>query len=134
MVWRLFCEGLLFTLAAWALQYDSRLGITFAAIACGMQNGMASCHLRLTLRTTHVTGIITDLGMLLGLWLRHRRIEGWKIATLLVLLAGFVGGCAGGVWAYQATGLASLWGLATFVFLAGLTHLIWRLWWLHQGL
>src|SRR5690606_7764290 len=72
--------------------------VSVAAMACGLQNAMASSYRGLTLRTTHVTGIVTDLGVLLGNRIRGREIRSWKIALLLsVLLSFFTGGLAGAV-------------------------------------
>jgi len=36
------------------------------AIAMGMQNGMTSKHAHAVIRTTHMTGVATDIGLLLG--------------------------------------------------------------------
>lgn len=66
------------------------------AFACGLQNAMASTYLGLIIRTTHMTGIVTDLGVLIGHALRHRKVKLWKIGFLLSILIGFfVGGLAG---------------------------------------
>lgn len=72
--------------------------VPLAAMACGLQNAMASSYRGLTLRTTHVTGIVTDLGALLGNRMRGRQISNWKFGLLFsVLLAFFLGGLAGAV-------------------------------------
>lgn len=63
-----------------------------AATACGLQNAMSSSYCGLMIRTTHVSGIVTDLGVMLGHWLRHRRIVAWKLRFLLALLFSFGGG------------------------------------------
>lgn len=60
-----------------------------AAWACGMQNALATRYRGLVLRTTHITGLLTDLGQLLGMRLRGHPIEGWKITTPLMLAAAF---------------------------------------------
>jgi len=38
----------------------------FLAMAMGMQNGMTSKHAHAVIRTTHMTGVATDIGLLLG--------------------------------------------------------------------
>jgi len=40
--------------------------IYFAAAACGLQNGMCTMHFGAVVRTTHVTGLATDLGTAAG--------------------------------------------------------------------
>ncbi|MCC5021729.1 MAG: DUF1275 domain-containing protein [Candidatus Synoicihabitans palmerolidicus] len=45
---------------------------TPSRLACGLQNALASRYLGMVLRTTHVTGILPDLGIALGMRLRLR--------------------------------------------------------------
>jgi uncharacterized membrane protein YoaK (UPF0700 family) len=66
-----------------------------AAAALGLQNGLTSSFREMSVRTTHFTGTITDLGLIVG---RSRKcgIDGWKTATLaLTLLLFLMGGGAG---------------------------------------
>ncbi len=67
----------------------------FAASALGLQNGLTSSFREMAVRTTHFTGTITDLGLMIG---RSRKsgIDRWKAATLaLTLLLFLTGGAAG---------------------------------------
>lgn len=57
--------GALF-LACISLNHEMILGEAFAAFACGLQNAMASSYSGAVLRTTHMTGIVTDIGIILG--------------------------------------------------------------------
>jgi uncharacterized membrane protein YoaK (UPF0700 family) len=67
-----------------------------AAWACGMQNALATRYHGVILRTTHITGLLTDLGQLLGMRLRGHPIELWKITTPLLLSLAFASGAAMG--------------------------------------
>ena len=67
-----------------------------AAWACGMQNALATRYRGLVLRTTHITGLLTDLGQLIGMRLRGHPIEAWKITTPFVLAASFAAGATAG--------------------------------------
>jgi len=69
-----------------------------AAWACGMQNALATRYRGLVLRTTHITGLLTDLGQLLGMRLRGHPLEPWKITTPLLLAVAFASGAFGGAW------------------------------------
>ncbi|OBK16520.1 hypothetical protein A5636_03175 [Mycobacterium asiaticum] len=66
-----------------------------AASALGLQNGLTSSFRGMPVRTTHFTGTVTDLGLMLG---RSRResLDKWKAAiltsTLLLFLTGAVAG------------------------------------------
>jgi uncharacterized membrane protein YoaK (UPF0700 family) len=42
------------------------LPAVLCAMACGLQNGMCTMHFGAVVRTTHVTGLCTDLGLTLG--------------------------------------------------------------------
>lgn len=70
------------------------LGIGAAAFGCGMQNGLAARFRGIVLRTTHVTGLVTDFGTTLGMRLRGFGIPGWKIAVPALLTAAFFAGGA----------------------------------------
>jgi uncharacterized membrane protein YoaK (UPF0700 family) len=92
----LFIEGVALGAAGSCLYARLSAGVPLAAFACGAQNAMSSSYYGLALRTTHVTGMVTDLGVIAGQWLRHRRIPRWKALVLGVLTSAFlVGGVLG---------------------------------------
>ena len=91
-------EGVLLLVSTVLLLHNSTLGPVVAATACGLQNAMSSSYCGLMIRTTHVSGVVTDLGVMLGHYLRHRHIVGWKLRFLLALLFSFgTGGFIGAV-------------------------------------
>ncbi|WIM86728.1 YoaK family protein [Candidatus Mycobacterium wuenschmannii] len=66
-----------------------------AAAALGLQNGLTSSFRDMAVRTTHFTGTITDLGLIVGRSRRHG-VDRWKALTLgLTLVLFLVGGAAG---------------------------------------
>jgi len=101
-------------------------GATYvAAMACGLQNAMATTYSGAVIRTTHVTGIVTDLGIAVGQVVRRETIDRRRIGLYLVLLAGFflggVGGTAGFLrWQYNVlffpAAFAALAGAGYFIF------------------
>ncbi|SPM33891.1 Uncharacterized membrane protein YoaK, UPF0700 family [Mycobacterium rhizamassiliense] len=68
----------------------------FAAAALGLQNGMTSSFRGMAIRTTHFTGTVTDLGLMLG---RSRQdgIQKWKATILVTTLLLFLGGGIAGI-------------------------------------
>lgn len=68
----------------------------FAAAALGLQNGLTSSFRGMAIRTTHFTGTVTDLGLMLGR-ARRQGIEKWKAAVLSLTLVLFLGGGAAGL-------------------------------------
>jgi len=88
----LACEAAVLALAAGLLGGATHVSVILCAMACGMQNAMASSYYGLVVRTTHVTGIITDLGFMIGAWLASRHFVWWKFLLLLLLVGGYLTG------------------------------------------
>jgi uncharacterized membrane protein YoaK (UPF0700 family) len=129
----LMIEGLVLALAFWRLGSGDSLGLGLASAACGLQNGMASSYYGLTLRTTHVTGVVTDLGMLLGLRLRRHPVPWWKIRLLFVLLGSYLLGAWLGALSHGWLGEGSLLLAAAGLFVTGLAYFIWRIRYLERA-
>lgn len=68
----------------------------FAAAALGLQNAMTSSFRGMSIRTTHFTGTVTDLGLMLGR-ARQDGIKKWKAAILVTTLLLFLGGGIAGI-------------------------------------
>ncbi len=89
-------EGLLLSLACTLLLFKTRWALPALAMSCGLQNAMTSSYCGLIIRTTHVTGLVTDIGVMFGHWLRHRQVQAWKVRFLFIILLSFtVGGVIG---------------------------------------
>ncbi|MEE2851110.1 MAG: YoaK family protein [Actinomycetota bacterium] len=85
----------------------------FAAAALGLQNGLTSSFRGMAIRTTHFTGTVTDLGLILGRGRLHG-IKNWKTAILATTLVLFLaGGVAGIVFGARLGGYALLIPAAT---------------------
>merc|ERR1712048_1000516 len=87
-----------------------------AAIACGLQNGMCTMHFGAVVRTTHVTGLVTDLGLTIGrLWAvlfkngcrfprlsivdrEQINVDILKLQVLIILGVAFFVGCITGAY------------------------------------
>lgn len=67
-----------------------------AAAALGLQNGLTSSFRGMAIRTTHFTGTVTDLGLMIGR-ARTQGIEKWKAAVLSLTLVLFLAGGAAGL-------------------------------------
>lgn len=96
----LLIEAGLLLLAMLALQHGSTEGHFLASAACGLQNGMVSTYSGATIRTTHVSGMFTDLGTMLGATLRGHPLDLRKARLFLLLIAGFIFGGAMGAYAF----------------------------------
>lgn len=112
-------EGALLLMATSLLLRKSAFGPVVAATACGLQNAMSSSYCGLMIRTTHVSGVVTDLGVMIGHWIRHRRIVTWKLRFLMALLFSFGAGGLCGAFLDMIYGPACLRLAATACFGAG---------------
>jgi len=102
------------------------LGAHLLALGCGLQNGLCSSWSGNVIRTTHMTGTGTDLGLAAGRILSRfltKRLsvsnfapEDWeehtvdrnKVLLMSLLLAGFIGGAYAGTIMYNVCGLFTL--------------------------
>ena len=74
------------------------LSIGLAGFACGFQNALATHYRGMVLRTTHVTGLLTDLGTNLGMKLKGHQIARWKLwVPSLLVLCFFAGAVFGSI-------------------------------------
>ena len=102
-----------------------QIGAYFVSLACGLQNGICTTFSGAVIRTTHVTGILTDIGLVLGQALFHRRTRKhlWKMKVLLPLYIAF---CAGGLlgwFAYQLLLIRAILIPGLILALSGIAHL-----------
>jgi uncharacterized membrane protein YoaK (UPF0700 family) len=115
----LLIESALLVAASRMLSNGDYMGDCLAAMACGLQNAMATHYSGAIIRTTHVTGIITDIGIAVGMKLRGEAIETRRTGLLLVLLAGFFTGGVLGSWGYGRIGFDTLLFPAALTGMAG---------------
>lgn len=83
--------GLLFVATLFSY-IQSEVSVFLAAVACGLQNALVASYRGLQIRTTHMTGVITDIGAYCGLWLRTRDPWSWQPYLLISIVLAFVGG------------------------------------------
>lgn len=106
---------------------ETAIQAVLAAAALGLQNGLSSSFRGMAVRTTHFTGTITDLGLMLGRSRKHG-IDRWKAAILTVTLLLFLtGGVAGILAGAQFGGYALLIPATMCVALGGACMLQYRL-------
>lgn len=72
------------------------LSICLASFACGFQNALATHYRGMVLRTTHITGLLTDLGTNLGMKLKGHQIPWWKLMVPTCLVLSFFCGAVFG--------------------------------------
>jgi uncharacterized membrane protein YoaK (UPF0700 family) len=119
-------ESILLFLATHFLRDGLRSGEFLAAMACGLQNAMASSYSGAVVRTTHTTGIVTDLGIACGHALRGQQVEWQRFQLYGVLLVGFFAGSWMGAVGFARLGYDTLLFPATFAGCTGLSYAIYK--------
>lgn len=99
--------------------YNSELqqiGVYVASFACGIQNAMCTQLTGSVVRTTHVSGLCTDVGIIIGRYMANQPAQTWRLKVLFPILIGFVLGAALGTWIFQvlnanALAFAGIWAI-----------------------
>ena len=80
-----------FILLCWlCLAHWPRYALLWAAVAMGLQNAMVSHYQGAIIRTTHLSGVLTDLGLALGYYLRGLSAGRRRVILHLLILFGFL--------------------------------------------
>lgn len=96
----LFIEALLLLISLLFLTVGSFFGHYFASAACGLQNAMATTYSGAIIRTTHVTGIFTDLGIMIGELIKGHPLDRRKAQLFILIICGFICGATIGALLY----------------------------------
>lgn len=99
--WLFSLEALFLLGAIYFLTEDSFWGHYLASTACGLQNALVTTFSGAVVRTTHVTGIFTDLGIMIGAKLRGEVFDKRKALLFLLIIIGFVSGGTLGAYFYR---------------------------------
>jgi uncharacterized membrane protein YoaK (UPF0700 family) len=94
-------ESLLLFTAIPFLDASKSTGLYLASIAMGLQNGMVSAYSGAVIRTTHVTGVFTDLGISLGHVLRGLPVDRLRLRVCILVATTFMFGGAMGALVFE---------------------------------
>jgi uncharacterized membrane protein YoaK (UPF0700 family) len=98
--------------------------LLWACASMGIQNAMVSHYRGAIIRTTHLSGVLTDLGLALGYFFRGLKAEKKKIILHLLILFGFISGSVVAALAYPYLQLDS------FLLPAGLSLILSLSYWI----
>jgi uncharacterized membrane protein YoaK (UPF0700 family) len=104
----LLLESLLLCGAVPLLEAKNALGLCFAAAACGLQNAMVSTYSGAVVRTTHLSGMFTDLGIYLGHSLRGLPVDPRRLWLCFLIISAFLCGGIAGAFSFQRLGYSTL--------------------------
>lgn len=104
----LLLEGILLLISASLLHEHISWGLCLASMACGLQNALVTTYSGAVIRTTHLTGIFTDLGLMLGSKIKGQEVNKRKFVMFSVIICGFLSGGFLGYLAFQRINVSAL--------------------------
>lgn len=122
----LVLESLLLFAAVPLLAMSNSAGIYLASVGMGLQNGIVSAYSGAIIRTTHVTGIFTDLGIYIGHLVRGLPVDMLRLRVCIVVVFTFTLGSAAGALLFQRLQERTLLVPAVLTGLTGLCYTIYR--------
>jgi uncharacterized membrane protein YoaK (UPF0700 family) len=123
----LLLESALLCVAVPLLKRQNLLGIYCATAACGLQNAMVSTYSGAVVRTTHISGMFTDLGIFLGHTLRGIPVDVLRLRLCVLIISAFLCGGIAGAAAFHRLGYAALFIPAGIVATTALVYAVYRM-------
>jgi uncharacterized membrane protein YoaK (UPF0700 family) len=121
----LFFIGIVLLLSFYFINIE-KIFLQMLSFLCGMQNGLFITYKGMTVRMTHITGSLTDMGVYIGNYLRKKHTDVWKIKFLFFLFLGFFIGGIIGSFSYFNFGRNSFLLASLGYLLAGILYFLWR--------
>ena len=121
-------EALLLVAAIPLFKQEQIWGALLAAVACGLQNAMVTTYSGAAVRTTHLSGMFTDLGIGLGHLLRGMPLPVRRLTLSGLIISGFLGGGVLGAWLYRDFGYDALLAPALLTGGTGVGYVVYRQW------
>lgn len=123
----LMLESLLLCIAVPLLKNQSAFGDYFASCACGLQNAMVTTYSGSVVRTTHLSGMFTDLGIFLGHALRGIPVDARRLRLCFTIISAFFCGGVAGAVAFRRLSYETLFIPAALTGLTALSYGLYRI-------
>ena len=122
-------ESLLLLAAIPLFKQQQIAGALLAAMACGLQNAMATTYSGAVIRTSHLSGMFTDLGIGLGHALRGLPLQKRRLMLCGLIISSFFAGAVAGAWLFLRLGYNALLVPAVMTGAAGVGYVAYRYLW-----
>ena len=123
-------ESVLLFAAVPLFEREQILGPLLAAMACGLQNAMVTTYSGAVVRTSHLSGMFTDLGIGLGHALRGMPLQRRRLMLCALIISGFFAGGVLGAVLFVRIGYDALYVPATLTGCIGVGYAVYRHWWM----
>jgi uncharacterized membrane protein YoaK (UPF0700 family) len=123
----LLLESVFLCAAVPLLRHNNVFGIYSASCACGLQNAMVSTYSGAVIRTTHLSGMFTDLGIFLGHSLRGLPVDLRRLRLCVLVISGFLAGGIAGAVAFHHLNYSALFIPAALTALTSLAYGLYHL-------
>ena len=119
-------EAILLLVAVPLFQHQHIGGVLCAAVACGLQNAMATTYSGAIVRTSHLSGMFTDPGIMLGHAARRMPVATRRLQMCVLVIVFFFAGGVLGAALFLEIGYAALYLPAALTGIAGLAYTAYR--------
>lgn len=126
----LMLESFVLFLFKYALDMQMpKLAVMLGSFACGVQNALLTNLSGAVVRTTHVTGMMTDTGLVIGNWIRLGSDfkETWRLKVLIPIVITFILGAAVSTVLFNMFDYQAILFAVFFIGLFGFLIILWRL-------
>ena len=97
-------------------------GELFASAACGLQNAMVATYSGAAIRTTHLTGVISDIGSIIGNLIARRQVDKRQFLLLCTIVSSFYVGATVGTTLFARFSFAAILVPATLTLFTGISY------------
>ena len=122
-------ESVLLLAAIPLFKQQQIVGALLAAMACGVQNAMATTYSGAVIRTSHLSGMFTDLGIGLGHALRGMPLQRRRLLLCILIISSFFTGAVIGALLFVQMGYDALLVPAALTGVTGLGYVAYRYLW-----
>jgi len=99
-------------------------GELFASAACGLQNAMIATYSGNAIRTTHMTGVVSDLGSMVGNFIAGRAVDARQFFLLTIVFVNFYIGGIVGTYLFRALAFDAILAPAALTLATGIAYFI----------
>ncbi len=120
----LILESGLLLLSYYLFTHNIQEGELFASAACGLQNAMVATYSGNAIRTTHMTGVVSDLGSIVGNFLARRHVDSRQFLLLSIIFVHFYSGAMIGTALFRTFAFGAILAPATLTLVTGIAYFL----------